>query len=38
MKKISSIYLATEKDGSIEKNMAELPENPGEYPLRPRGY
>lgn len=31
MKKISNIYLATEKDGSIEKNMAELPENPGGY-------
>ena len=31
MKKINNIYLATEKDGSIEKNMAELPENPGGY-------
>ena len=31
MKKINNIYLATEKDGSIEKNMVELPENPGGY-------
>lgn len=31
MKKINNIYLATEKDGSIEKNMAELPENLGGY-------
>ena len=29
MKKINNIYLAMEKNGSIEKNMAEPPENPG---------
>lgn len=31
MKKINKIYLATKKDNSIEKMMAELPGNPGEY-------
>ncbi len=31
MKKINNVYFATEKDGSFEKNMAELPGNPNEY-------
>ena len=31
MKKINKTYLATKKDNSIEKIMAELPGNPGDY-------
>ena len=31
MKKINNAYLATAKDGSLEKIMAELPDNSGGY-------